>query len=123
MPHTCHAYGCVVRVPPALFMCKPHWFSLRKPLRDAIWRMYRPGQEDDKKPSASYMAVQRRAVGELAFKTNREISVRLMLESEKWAAVALLNGECDPLDGLRAHPLSLELQEAVDALARAEKAQ
>jgi hypothetical protein len=55
MVHTCHAHGCEVRVPPKMFMCKRHWFSLRKPMRDAIWREYRPGQEDDKRASTRYM--------------------------------------------------------------------
>lgn len=27
--------------------CKAHWFRLPKPIRDAIWRAYRPGQEED----------------------------------------------------------------------------
>jgi hypothetical protein len=53
--HHCHAIGCEVRVPPRLFMCRPHWFMLPKHLRDAIWRTYRPGQEVDKNPSPEYI--------------------------------------------------------------------
>ena len=56
MPHTCHAPGCDVVVPPKMHMCKPHWFSLPKHLRDRIWATYRPGQEIDKRPSAEYLA-------------------------------------------------------------------
>lgn len=44
-PHTCHAFGCTVAVPPMLFMCKGHWFMLPRNLRDAVWHHYRPGQE------------------------------------------------------------------------------
>ena len=104
MNHECHAHGCTKQVPPALFMCKQHWFALRKPLRDAIWREYRPGQEVDKQPSARYVAVQRRAVAELAFKPNDEeaamISASYLQESEKWRAKAILDGDGDPIEGL-----------------------
>ena len=100
MAHTCHAHGCTKRVAAKMFMCAPHWWSLRKELRDAIWREYRPGQEKDKDPTARYMAMQRRAVAEVAFKPNDEkaaaISARYILESEKWRKVAMANGEGDP---------------------------
>jgi hypothetical protein len=51
-----------------MFMCKSHWFSLRRPLQSAIWREYRPGQERDKNPSDRYLAVQQLAVAEVAYK-------------------------------------------------------
>lgn len=57
--HTCHWPGCTRQVPPAMWGCKPHWFALPKPLRDRIWRAYRPGQEKDMRPSAEYLAVAR----------------------------------------------------------------
>jgi hypothetical protein len=44
-----------------MFMCKQHWFSLPKPLRDAVWATYRPGQEIDKRPSVEYLAAARAA--------------------------------------------------------------
>lgn len=37
--------------------CKPHWFSLPKPLRDRIWATYRRGQEIRKDPSPEYIRV------------------------------------------------------------------
>lgn len=60
--HTCHAHACTRAVPPRMFMCRAHWFSLRKPIRDAIWNEYRSGQEIDKRPSLRYLAVQQRAI-------------------------------------------------------------
>ena len=48
MLHVCHARGCTIPVPPKLFMCKRHWFSLPKIMRDAVWREYQPGQEQRK---------------------------------------------------------------------------
>ncbi len=101
MRHHCHAHGCEVAVPPKMFMCRSHWYSLRKPLRDAIWREYRPGQENDKQASARYLAVQRRAVAEVAFKPNDEaaatVSAGYLFESEKLRAVAMAQGHGDPL--------------------------
>lgn len=53
--HTCHWPGCGKEVPPAMWGCKGHWFSLPKHLRDEICRTYRSGQELTKTPSAEYI--------------------------------------------------------------------
>lgn len=104
MRHTCHAHGCKTPVPPRMFMCRAHWFSLRKPTRDAIWREYRPGQEDDKRPSLRYLAVQRFAVGEAAFVPNDEgaalATAVYMLDAERFRKKAIEAGLGDPLEGL-----------------------
>ena len=55
MSHRCHWPGCEVEVPPAMWGCKPHWFSLPKRLRDRIWATYRRGQEVTKRPSDDYL--------------------------------------------------------------------
>jgi hypothetical protein len=102
--HTCHARGCTTPVPPRMFMCRTHWYKVRKPLRDAIWAEYRPGQERDKMPSARYMAVQRRAVGEVAFKPHDEQAARdaapYLIEAENWRRRAIEAGQGDPLEGI-----------------------
>jgi len=54
--HTCHWTGCERQVPPAMWGCKEHWFKLPKPLRDAIWQAYVPGQEITGTPSTKYIA-------------------------------------------------------------------
>lgn len=54
-PHTCHWPSCERQVPPAMWGCKEHWFKLPKPLRDQIWKEYRPGQEVNGTPSARYV--------------------------------------------------------------------
>jgi hypothetical protein len=54
-PHECHWPGCGRTVPPAMWGCREHWFPLPKPIRDAIWRAYRPGQEEDGGVSAAYV--------------------------------------------------------------------
>ena len=66
MPHHCHARGCKVDVPPARFMCRRHWMTLPKPMRDAIWATYEPGQEVTKVPSPSYLQNARAAIEWLA---------------------------------------------------------
>lgn len=53
--HRCHWPGCNVAVPPAMWGCRAHWFKIPKPLRDRIYRSYRPGQEIDKRPSREYL--------------------------------------------------------------------
>ena len=55
MKHTCHWPDCGVEVPPSMWGCKSHWFSLPKRLRDLIWATYRRGQEITKTPSAAYI--------------------------------------------------------------------
>jgi hypothetical protein len=53
--HTCHAMDCDVAVPPRMFMCRRHWYMLPKPMRDAIWAAYVPGQERRKDPTDAYL--------------------------------------------------------------------
>lgn len=48
MEHHCHAFQCRTVVSPAMFMCKRHWFMLPLRMRNAVWREYRPGQEERK---------------------------------------------------------------------------
>jgi hypothetical protein len=55
--HTCHWPRCDWQVPPAMFMCKVHWFKLPKYLRDKIWNAYIPGQEATMTPTEEYLAV------------------------------------------------------------------
>jgi hypothetical protein len=64
--HTCHAKSCTVEVPPAMFMCKPHWYRLPRTMRRAVWVAYVPGQEVRKDPSAHYLQVARTAIDYLA---------------------------------------------------------
>lgn len=59
--HGCHWPGCNVQVPPAMWGCRSHWFRLPKPIRDDIWRTYRPGQENSLNPSGAYIDAARRA--------------------------------------------------------------
>jgi hypothetical protein len=108
MIHTCHAHDCGKRVPPSMLFCRPHWFSLPKPIRDAIWREYRPGQENDKKPSLRYLAVQRWAVGTCAFKPHDEqaahVAAPYLVEAELYRKQAVDAGLGDPLLGLTDRP-------------------
>lgn len=68
MGHSCHATACRVGVPPEMFMCKRHWFSVPKRLRDEIWRTYRDGQCDDMSPSVDYCRAAKAAVIAIAEK-------------------------------------------------------
>lgn len=64
--HTCHAKGCDERVPPRMFMCRRHWYTLPKATRNAVWAVYVPGQEVRKDPSEEYIRVASDAVTWLA---------------------------------------------------------
>lgn len=57
MAHTCHATDCEVPIPAKMFMCQRHWFMLPYRLRNRLLAAYRPGQEDDKRPSHEYCQV------------------------------------------------------------------
>lgn len=57
--HACHWTGCPAQVPPAKWGCTKHWYALPQGLRNKIWAAYRPGQENDLKPSGRYVAVAR----------------------------------------------------------------
>lgn len=87
-----------------MLMCAKHWFSLRKPLRDAVWREYQNGQEISKTPTARYMAVQQLAVAECAFRPNDETAAATaapyLLNAERWRQRAIAQGHGDPLEGL-----------------------
>lgn len=43
-PRLCDAPGCAVEVRIGILMCRPHWFQLPRPLRDAINQSWAGGQ-------------------------------------------------------------------------------
>lgn len=61
LSHHCHWPGCKTPTKPAEYACRGHWFTWPKPIRDAIWKAYRPGQERDKRPSTVYIAASNEA--------------------------------------------------------------
>ena len=77
MAHECHATGCELRVPPSLLFCKKHWFMVPRSIQNRVWRAYRPGQEEDKRPSREYLLAARDAVVAVAEREGREPDTRL----------------------------------------------
>lgn len=67
MTHLCHAHKCEVSVPPRMLFCAKHWRMLPAPAQRIVWHHYRPGQEQDKRPSAHYLLAQGVAVVLVAF--------------------------------------------------------
>lgn len=53
--HACQWPKCAEQVPANRWGCKAHWLKLPELIRSRIWGSYRPGQEDDKEFSASYL--------------------------------------------------------------------
>jgi hypothetical protein len=60
--HTCHWPGCPERCKPAFFSCRRHWFTWPPHIRAAIWREYKPGQEETKTPSIDYLKAVTKAI-------------------------------------------------------------
>ena len=59
--HLCHWPGCSRKVPPKMWGCKQHWFTLPASIRRRIWATYVPGQEVRKDPSGAYLAAAQEA--------------------------------------------------------------
>lgn len=71
--HTCHARGCDTPVPRRMFMCRPHWFALPKPMRDAVSATYTPGQENNvDRVTPGYLTAATAAVNWLAARSPEE---------------------------------------------------
>lgn len=70
--HHCHARGCKVAVPPRMLMCRPHWRRVPKPLQNAVWAHFRPGQEIRKDPTREYLAAAEAAIRAVAILELRE---------------------------------------------------
>ena len=64
--HTCHARGCGVAVAPELLMCLAHWRKVPRSIQRAVWATYRPGQCDDRSPSAAWHDAADAAIGFVA---------------------------------------------------------
>lgn len=61
MAHTCHAFNCETSTPPKMFMCAQHWRMVPKPMQDAIWASYTPGQERHRNIKPEYFEATRAA--------------------------------------------------------------
>lgn len=43
MTHHCPGLDCGRQVPADQLACRPHWYSLPKPIRTAVWRAWNDG--------------------------------------------------------------------------------
>lgn len=59
----CPGKGCTKPIGGDQVACRPHWFSLPKPLRDRIWSLYRREQGSDAHREAVFEAVRILAEG------------------------------------------------------------
>lgn len=96
MAHTCHALGCEVEVKPELLMCRKHWGMVPAKLKREVWKHYRAGQCDDKRPSKEWRQAANEAIIAVAEKEPppaplRRSGVKLYCElPEGYSAWALL---------------------------------
>ena len=64
--HRCHARGCPSSCPPRHLMCGRHWRMVPTSLQQRVWSAYRPGQEEDKEPSATWVRAADMAIDAVA---------------------------------------------------------
>jgi hypothetical protein len=111
--HLCHAHRCEVSVPPRLLFCREHWRSLARTIQAAVWQTYRRGQENDKRPSRAYLAVQAIAVAYVALRANTMTAD----EVDRFATVRLnrlrLHREWTHQEALQIMPSATCLQRAL----------
>jgi hypothetical protein len=75
MSHTCHARACNVAVRPELLMCGRHWAMVPHVVQHGVWRHYRAGQCDDRKPSREWFTAASAAVGFVAQREGQKFSI------------------------------------------------
>lgn len=75
MSHHCHARGCTRAVRPEYLMCPPHWRRVPANVQQAVYRHYRVGQCDDKNPSAAWHEAADAAIGFVAMKEERIVTI------------------------------------------------
>lgn len=68
MSHHCHARNCGIQVPPEMLMCRKHWFTVPKKIRDDVWTHYRRGQCNDKQFTDEWLRAADAAIGFVARK-------------------------------------------------------
>ena len=74
-PHHCHAIGCRTPIEPWRLMCRQHWAKVPPTLQTAVWASYRPGQEEDKRPSAEYLEAARLAIAAVGSVGNDQLRI------------------------------------------------
>jgi hypothetical protein len=83
-----------------MLMCIAHWRRVPKLLQQLVWAEYRPGQENDKKASLRYMAVQRAAVAVVAHKEARPDVDEWRIDCSMRRTMCREAGVGDPLEGV-----------------------
>lgn len=71
MDHHCHAKNCKTACEPEKLMCLKHWRMVPKDIQAMVWRHYRPGQCNDKRPSAEWMRAATMAIDAVAVKERK----------------------------------------------------
>lgn len=64
--HHCHAKNCPTPCKPEMLMCGRHWYMVPKRIQAAVWKHYRPGQCDDKRPSKEWFEAANAAIASVA---------------------------------------------------------
>jgi len=99
MKHTCHARGCGTPCRPVYLMCPRHWRMVHAKLQRAVWRTYRPGQCDDKRPSEEWHEAADAAIGYVATRTDQFLRMSEVKALKKFGfAVREKNGGLEAVE-------------------------
>ena len=71
MKHLCHARNCDKECKPEFLMCPKHWKMVPPNLQQDVYKHYRKGQCDDKKPSEEWLAAADAAIKSVSATENR----------------------------------------------------
>jgi hypothetical protein len=73
MGHACHARRCAINVKPELLMCFRHWRMVPSDIQSVVWKSYRPGQCDNKRPSEEWHEAADAAIGFIAVREGESV--------------------------------------------------
>lgn len=66
MRHLCHARNCEKECKPEKLMCPKHWALVPAHIQKEVYKHYRPGQCDDKKPNEKWILAANAAIKEVS---------------------------------------------------------
>jgi hypothetical protein len=95
MVHTCHARLCNTKCLAEYLMCRKHWAMVPRKLQLAVWKHYRKGQCDDKRPSPQWHEAADAAIAAVALKEGCPFG---KLRTPEVVALARLAFELVPID-------------------------
>jgi hypothetical protein len=96
--HLCHARDCEKECKPEKLMCGKHWAMVPAHIQRAVYKAYRPGQCDDKRPSQEWIDA-----AEAAIKAVAAAEVKASANTKQTSMFSLLGESPEPEKKGRLH--------------------